>query len=216
MQKVLIMLAVGALVALSSVGEIFAQTGGQFCVRAFEDRNANGTLDPGEPFLTRGVSAQLMDASGVIVSSALLDNSPTATQGVICFTGLSFGQYSMIVTSADFQATTPNQMTVAISPGQLPTVLDFGAQRITAQATGAPVTEAAIDREALIERALVAALGAAVVIVFMAALGTLIYLLFFRGRLKRAAAEAAFLKRQSTTGSFPVVQPGDTGEYRRY
>jgi hypothetical protein len=30
-----------------------AQSGGQFCVRAFEDRNGNQQHDGGEPFLTR-------------------------------------------------------------------------------------------------------------------------------------------------------------------
>lgn len=212
MRKYLIMLLSAALLVTYSAA---AQTGGQFCVRAFEDRNKNGVLDPGEPFLTKGVSAQLMDSSGVIVSSALLDNSPTATQGVICFTGLTFGQYSMMVTSAEFDATTPNQMTVSISAGQLPTVLDFGAQRVTAEVTTVSTTEA-IDQNTLLERALIAGLGALGVILAMTVLGGLIYLIFFRGRLKRAAAEAAFLKRQSTTGSFPVVQSGDTGEYRRY
>lgn len=64
------------------------QAGGQFCVRAFEDRNGNGLheLDGSEPFLTRGVSAQLLDINNVVVATSLLDNSPTAINGVICFT----------------------------------------------------------------------------------------------------------------------------------
>jgi hypothetical protein len=55
-----------------------AQTGGQFCVRAFEDRNGSGARDGGEPLLTRGLAVNLLNAEGVTVASGLLESSPTA------------------------------------------------------------------------------------------------------------------------------------------
>src|SRR6185369_17943230 len=87
--------------ALSGTAVAAQQTGGQLCVRSFEDRNGNGKLDAGEPLLTRGVSINLLDAGGITVASALLDTSPTAAQGVVCFQFLASGQYSVEVTSAD-------------------------------------------------------------------------------------------------------------------
>ena len=54
-------------------------SGGQLWVQAFEDRNGNGQHDAGEPFLTQGVSVDLLNADGVIVASATLDGAPYAS-----------------------------------------------------------------------------------------------------------------------------------------
>lgn len=175
------------LVTMSSA--VTAQSGGQFCVRSFEDRNANGTIDAGEPLLTGGVSADLLNAENVVVASALLSDSPTAAQGVICFQFLPPGQYTMIVTSADYAPTTPNTVTAAISEGTLPTVVEYGGQRMTVE-TGANAGGAAdpagglsqianLDRSAL-PRIVLSVLGALVAIAGMIVLGSLIYLMFLR------------------------------------
>ena len=60
-----------------------AQSGGQLWVRSYEDRNANGVRDTGEPLLTRGVSVDLVNGDGIVIASALLDNSPNASQGLV-------------------------------------------------------------------------------------------------------------------------------------
>ncbi|MBZ0279084.1 MAG: hypothetical protein K8I60_23260, partial [Anaerolineae bacterium] len=105
-----------------------AQSGGQLCVRAFEDRSGNGTLDAGEPLLTRGISVNLLDASNVTVASALMDESPTSAQGVICFQGLPGGQYTVAITSAEYTATTPDLITTTIAADGLPTVVEYGGR----------------------------------------------------------------------------------------
>src|SRR5262245_44586790 len=102
-----------------------AQGNGQLCIRSFEDRNRNGQLDGGEPLLTRGVSVNLQDASGITIASALLDQSPTAAQGVVCFPSLAAGQYTVTITSADYTPTTPASITTAITDTGLPAVIQY-------------------------------------------------------------------------------------------
>lgn len=180
MRYMLLILAISLLLG----GAASAQSGGQFCVRAFEDRNGNGQIDPGEPFLTRGVSANLLNADGVIVASALLDNSPTAAQGVICFQFLEAAQYTLEVSSADFSATTPVSFTASISGGTLPTVVEYGGQRIVDEpAAEAAPADVVLDLETdMLPRLVLAGLGALIVIAGMVMLGALVYLMFFRSR----------------------------------
>ena len=109
------------------VGAALAQSGGQLWVRAFEDRNANGAREPGEPFLTRGIAVSLLNEEGVIIASALLDDSPNAAQGLVGFQLLPPGQYSVAVTSADYEATGETTFTTTVSDAGIPPVLEFGA-----------------------------------------------------------------------------------------
>ncbi len=178
--------------------------GGQFCLRAFEDRNANGTLDGGEPFLTRDVSANLLNAENVVIASALLDSSPTAAQGVICFQFLPDGQYTMEITSVGFTPTTPSSITASITAGTLPTVVEYGAQRITdAPAAGsATAQDEALDQDTL-QRLVLSGLGALVVLAGMTVLGVLIYLAVFRPR--RPARPYYVEPRRTPTGGVPPV-----------
>ncbi len=187
-----------ALLALASPAS--AQTGGQFCVRAFEDRNANQALDPGEPFLTRDVAAALLDADGIVIASALMDDSPTAAQGVICFQFLPPGQYSLQITSAVYTPTTPDTVTASIGAGTLPTVVEYGARRADALAA-APTRAARVgftlpENEAV--RVGLSLLGALGVMGALGALGLLVYLLVVRPRPTASAVPA---RRPPTTGS---------------
>jgi threonine/homoserine/homoserine lactone efflux protein len=192
-----------------------AQTGGQFCVRAFEDRNANGSLDGGEPLLTRGISADLLNPENIIVASALLSSSPTAAQGVICFQFLAPGQYSMIITSADYLPTTPNTVTAAISEGTLPTVVEFGGQKIAFEPAAAPEQPSALPFNVDpgpggLQRIVLSILGALVVVAVMIILGSMIYLLFVRRGLAPIPAYT-----NPTTGSLrPVSSDLDTDEIK--
>jgi hypothetical protein len=185
------------------------QTGGQLCVRSFEDRNGNGKLDAGEPVLTRGVSVNLLDAGGITIASALLDSSPTAAQGVVCFQFLTAGQYSVLVTSADFTATTPATVTTTISEGGVPTVVEFGGQRAGA-ATAAPGGSSAppLSQESELARIIISVLGALVVIAGMVFLGVLVYVVAFRSR-------RTVTRINPTTGSTPAVNIQETSENRR-
>jgi hypothetical protein len=181
-----------------------------FCVRAFEDRNANGTLDAGEPLLTRGVSVNLLDAQNITIASSLLDQSPTAAQGVVCFQGLTPGQYTMSITSADYSATTPTTMTTAISANDLPVVMEFGGQRpIPQPTTAAPNVSAALDRDT-IARIAVSALGALVAVAGMAFLGVIVYALAFRPR--RPVPVGPDPRYSTGSGTMPAVRVRDTNE----
>jgi hypothetical protein len=153
---------------------------GQFCVRSFEDQNANQTRDQGEVLLTSGIGADLIDETGVVVASALLADSPTAAQGVICFQFLPPGQYTIQVTSAEYQSTTPDTMTVTLVGGELPAVLEFGAQSVTAIVATGPETQP--EQGPDVQRIITAAVGAIIALLVMQVLGLLIYALAFRRR----------------------------------
>jgi len=173
-----------------------AQGDGQFCVRSFEDRNANQLRDQGELLLNSGMGADLLDESGIVVASALLADSPTAAQGVICFQFLPPGQYTIVVTSAEYRATTPDTMTVTLVGGELPSVLEFGAQSVATIVELQP--EAQSEPEPDWPRIVTAAAGAVIALLVMQILGLMIYLLRFRRR--RTA---------------PVARKTDTGQFKR-
>ena len=191
-----------SLLMISNVA--LAQTGGQLWVRSYEDRNANGARDTGEPLLTRGVSVDLMNADGIIIASALLDNSPTAAQGYVGFQMLPAGEYSVVVTSADYEATNGNQFTATVSDVGMPTVLEFGAAAVEIPA----MTEAAAAADQT--KPLIATGAALAVVLVMAVVGLLIYSFVFRPRLKQAQQ----LDRRTTTGSMRPVAAG-TGQFPR-
>jgi hypothetical protein len=210
MRRIIFLLAM----LLSIYGVAAAQEGsGQLCVRSFEDRNANSRLDAGEPLITRGIGINLLDADGVTIASALLDNSPTAAQGVVCFQFLAAGQYSVVVTSADYDATTPSTITTTVGDTNLPTVVEFGGQRAGAEAV--PNTQP--DTSSVIPddqgtRILVSALATAVVLLGMIVLGVIVYLVAFRARPGRAPVT---MDPRRTTGSIPAVPARETSETRK-
>jgi hypothetical protein len=184
------------LLILALAGAAYAQNDGQFCVRAFEDRNANQLRDQDEPLLEGGLGADLSDESGVVVASALLDDSPNADRGIICFQFLSPGQYTLHVTSAEFRATTPDTMTVTLVGGELPAVMEFGGQSIAAALEPSP--ETLPESEPQIERLVAAGIGALVALLVMQMLGLVIYVVRFR-------------RRQPVVADAKV----DTGRFRR-
>lgn len=179
-----------------------AQSGGQLWVRSYEDRNGNGARDAGEPLLTRGVSVDLINADGVVIASALLDNSPNAAQGLVGFQMLPPGEYSVRISSADYEPTAGSEFTTTVSDAGVPPVLEYGASPLEI----APLTEA--DAAVDASQPIVAIVAALVVVAIMAFIGLMIYLLYFRPRLKQAQQ----LDRRTTTGSMQPVAVG-TGEY---
>ncbi len=196
------------------VPAVQAQTGGQFCLRAYEDRNGSTTLDAGEPALTRGVGANLLNADNLVIATALMDDSPNAAQGVICFQFLEAGQYSLLVTSADYQPTTLNTFTASISEGALPTVVEYGATRISMEPTPAASTSttAPDDQRDTLGRIVLAAFGALVVMASMAVFGVLIYLVAFRRQ--PVPLQVPRDASKTPTGSIPAVDLSDTSEIK--
>lgn len=208
---------IAALLLITSA--VHAQSGGQFCVRAFEDTNANGKLDAGEALLTRGINVNLLNAQNVTIASALLDQSPTAAQGVVCFQFLAAGQYTIDISSADYKATTPVSITTTISDGGLPTVVEFGGQTITAvvnpSATANASTPSSADTNQLI-RILIASAGTLVVILGMGILGVIVYLVAF-GRRQPVSdvSRTTGSMRAVDTGSVKAANTGDTGKVKK-
>lgn len=201
---------------LGAASAVLAQAaGGQLWVRAFDDRNGNALRDSNEPFLTRGVSVDLLDSNGIVIATATLEGSPNAGRGLVGFQQLPAGSYTLNVSSAEYEATTASSFTVEVSESGVPPVVDFGARlpdaAVQPQATGNTAAAALSDQDQLLQIALSVA-GAVFVMFVMVLVGTLIYLATFR---KRAAAAAAADRRAThTTGSMRPVRV-ETGENQR-
>ncbi len=197
------------LICIVTSGVAVAQTGGQLWVRSYEDRDGNGARDAGEPLLTRGVSVNLLNSDGVVIASALLDSSPNAAQGLVGFQLLPAGEYSVVITSADYTATTGGTFTTTVSDTGVPPVLEFGAQPVAVAANTSSASTADAPATTTAQLALAAA-GAAVVMCSMVIVGIVVYFMTLRRQLQRAVVGDP----RMTTGSMRAVQTG-TGEFRR-
>ncbi len=184
--------------------------GGQIWVRVFEDRNGNAVRDAGEPLVTRGVSADLIDSSGTAIRSALLDTEPNASQGLIAFQFLTPGAYTVVLTSADLTATTPTQFSVTVEAGAMPLVIDFGGQRVVPVAATVEPTAADMEQRELL-RIGIAGVAALIVIGGMISLGLLIYALVLRPNAFRRAAVDPMRASSTSTGTHRPVK-SDTPE----
>ncbi|MEO1439114.1 MAG: SdrD B-like domain-containing protein, partial [Chloroflexota bacterium] len=162
--RVLIFGVIGALALMTAPPVAAQQSLGQFCVRSFEDVNANGLFDTEtERLITRGVSVELLNDQGIVVSSALLDRSPTVSNGIICFYELTPGDYSVLVSSADYLATTDRLVQQNVS-ATVPTIIEFGARRMGSEAVAVPVSTGSdsLLGEFTLARLAIAIVGAAV------------------------------------------------------
>ena len=156
------------------------ESGGQFCVRSYEDANANGIFDTEtERLVTRGVGVELLDPTGIVVSSALLDRSPNASLGLICFYSLSAGEYAVFVSSADYVATT-ERLVYADVTTTAPTIVEFGGRRISSLSAASPATTGGDDLLAQIAsptgaQLIAAGIGSVVIMLLLAIVGIVIY-----------------------------------------
>ncbi len=180
-------------------------SGGQLWVQAFEDRNGNGQHDAGEPFLTRSVSVDLLNADGVIVASGALDGAPYASRGYIGFLYLDPGSYTAVITSPELTPTTPDHVAVTITEGALPVTVLYGAQR-AAVASMTDGSSSLLNGE--LARVALSGFAALVVVGVMAFIGIVIYTLVLRRRYQTE------MKRY-TTGSMRPVRVDQTGEMGR-
>ena len=165
-----------------------AQDTGQICLQAYADRNRDGQRDVTETAITRGIAASLLNERGVTIDSRLLDDSPIAADGLLCFNQLLAGEYRIIISSSEFIATTATSAEATVRPGTAPARIDFGARSLAIVETPIAITGfAALDSDA-IQTLVIAAGSAIIVIVIMALLGVLISLLVIRRR-KRSKAQ---------------------------
>lgn len=196
------------LFSLMCVSITLAQGGsGQVCVRAYEDRNSNKQLDVGEPLLTRGVNVNLLNVESVIIASELLENSPTAAQGILCFQQLAAGTYSLAVTSADFTVTTLPTVPATVVEGGLPAVVEFGARQAAVPTPSASITSAvpALPQGA---RLVISTLGALAMAAIMVVIGLLLYAVIFAPRL--SAARTGEARRSSSMRPVVPVQDSES------
>lgn len=164
-----------------------AQDTGQICVQSYEDRDGDGLRDADEAAIAGGIGASLRNAAGVTIASQLLEDSPFAAKGLICFDLLLAGDYSISLTSAEYNATTASSFAASVNPGAAPALFEFGARSLrAAQSSGESGAGFAIDPAAL-DSALRGLVGSFIVVMIMSVVGLLIYFLLFRRRLKRAS-----------------------------
>jgi len=197
-----------------------AQSGGQFCARSFQDTNGNGLLDAEtEQLLTRGVGLELLNADNVVIASAILERSPNADDGIVCFQNLADDTYALLFSSADYNATTPRLAERTVSASGLPVVVEFGAQRIGSgaqAANNAPATGLAQlspeQRESLILRVSLATIGTVVIMLLMLLIGVGIYLLM-RSRQSPQPQPAGYARSvagQSRFQPYDAPPPAET------
>ena len=91
---------------LLSLQAALAQDTGQVCVQSFEDRDGDGLRDPDERAIAQGIAAGLRNMAGVTIASLLLEDSPFAADGLLCFDQLLAGDYQIALRSAEFSNTT--------------------------------------------------------------------------------------------------------------
>jgi hypothetical protein len=185
-----------------------ATNNAQACVRLYEDRGRSGTLDAGEPFITKDVGVNLANDLGVIIRTALVDDSAQASSGLVCFTQLEAGQYTISVASAAYSATTDSVFVTAVGESAVPLVFDVGMERITTSLPTPQTTTGTLSpaqTRNTLERVFVAGIGSLFAVVVFAAIGALLYVLILRPRVR--AAKPAY-------APYPYARP-DTGVYSR-
>ncbi|MCY3780887.1 MAG: hypothetical protein OXG78_11305 [Chloroflexi bacterium] len=168
-----------------------AQDTGQICLQAYADQNEDGLRTEAEAPIARGIAASLLDERGITIGAQLLEDSPYAADGLLCFDQLLAGRYRIIISSSEYSATTATTAEAAVSPGAAPARIDFGAKPLTVAVAPAILTGlAALDADAV--PTLLVAVGAAVIaIIGLSLLGCLLVALILRGRNRAKTRQPA-------------------------
>jgi len=203
------------LILLVSGGVIHAQeNNGRFCVRVFVDGNGNAAQETGEAPVTQGVGADLRARnSEVILASQLMQDAPNRRAGEICFTGLQLGQYEITINSALYDIPAGDDTVFTeVSDTQPVITASYGVPPLPA-VVGDLNADDEVDREAVLERSLVAGAGSLIAMALTAFLGIVIYALFLRRRRQTVPVGAPDDRyRQSTSTDTGSFRPTDTGE----
>ncbi len=207
MRKILTLSSVIGLIALAFLFlqlpvTLVAQGGTLLWVRFYQDANENAMLDANEGLITSGVAVQLLNQDGVVVASALLDDVPTASQGLIGFQDIVPGDYVVLITSAEYAPTGDTEFDRTILAGGVPVLVEYGAVPVNvASENAAPARRGLFglpiylgDPEQVARVAVSLLIGLLVAMV-MTALGIVIYV-FMRRRYLRRLRD---LKRQAAT-----------------
>lgn len=176
---------------LTLVATSTSQDGGQICVMSYEDRNGNGSFDEDEPPVTQGVAVNLQSALGITLATKLLEASSYAVPGLLCLEDLPRGEYQLLLTSAQYRATTDSAFSALVAPGSAPVRIDFGLTSLALAAADEPQSSTfQLTAEQL--RSLwsmgIGLVASMLISVVMFLIGWLIYNLFFRRRPKNLRA----------------------------
>jgi hypothetical protein len=140
------------------------------CVLAYNDANGNATRDGGETLLT-DVAVNLIVNENVIIANHVTDGKEP-----FCFTDLAAQQYTVAFKSPLYVATTLEQFTFPLANGERVTK-EFGAAS-TAATESAPVSSGITVSITPPVRIGLSAAGAIAAMLFIGAIGLILYGLF--------------------------------------
>lgn len=201
---------------------------GRFCVRLFEDLNDNTVQEAGEPTVTQGIVADLRArGSQVILQSMLVQNSPEARRGEVCFTDLALGQYEIMLKSASYAIPTgDNTVFTELTATQPVIISSYGVSpRLVSASTQGDANS--VDQDEVLERAVISLAGALIAMAVMAFIGIMVYVVMMRPKRQAVAAsdysppdgEARFRRPDTQpTGEHltaSVDPAADTGEHQQ-
>jgi LysM repeat protein len=159
---------------------------GNLCVLAFKDGNRSASRDPGEDLLA-GATITLSDGERELGRYTTIGISPSEPY---CFSNLDAGTYDLLISGADLVSTTPSNIRLAVPAGQTIRV-EYGAVPSQAEPPvqppdPGPALDLGFDLTAgsTATRLVIAAVGAAGVILFMTVLGVVVYLGVLRPRVR--------------------------------
>ncbi|MEP7288102.1 MAG: SdrD B-like domain-containing protein [Chloroflexota bacterium] len=168
----LVALAISPLTLIS-----FAQqtANGSICVLAFNDANHNSVRDPGEAILS-DVSVNLMINEKVIIANHVTDGKEP-----FCFPNLAAQQYTVSFSSPLNEATTSTSFSFSLANGEQ-TTREFGAVPLATNAAVPTPTNGISVTMTLPVRIGLSAVAALLVMIFVGAIGLIIYGLLWAGR----------------------------------
>lgn len=183
-----------------------AQDTGQICLQAYVDHDGDGQRAETEGPIARGVAASLLNERGVTISSRLLEDSPYAGDGLLCFDNLLAGEYRVIISSSEYIATSASEAMASVLPGSAPTRIDFGAKSMAVAAPPGIINDiVALDDEALLTLAAIAGAGT-IVIVVLSLMSCLVVVTLLRRRNRRRLLQ----QRGAQLGDAPALLAGDS------
>ena len=151
---------------------------GSVCVLAYLDANKNGARDPGEVPLPN-VSVDLMVNDKVIIANHVTDGKEP-----FCFELLAAQQYTVSFSSPLSQPTTQTSFTFPLGQSERRSQ-EYGAVPALPAAATAPDSSAQTVVLSTPLRLIISAAGAAVVMIFFAAIGLILYGLFGHRKPRR-------------------------------
>ena len=166
---------------LLTLAPLRAQDTGQVCVQCFDDRDGDGLRAADEGSVAHGIGAALMNLAGVTIQSKLLEDSPFAADGLLCFDDLPAGDYHISLSSAEFASASATVFAASVAPGKPPTVIEFGVIPLFAQPSSrarAPFALDANSRSALLQALIVSLL----VFAILSVAALLIFVFLYRRR----------------------------------